>query len=232
MKNIFKLPNLKEIEKILGTKIKNKNIWLEAITHKSWLFLNPEIKLSHNERLEFLGDSVIQTITSWYLYRNFPKLSEGELSLVRASLVNRQRLGEIAEKMGLEKALLIGKVLDRKGKKTILGNSLEAIVGALFLDLGFEKAKEFVEKNILIGAEKIVQERSYKDPKSFLQEIFQAKYGKLPVYKLVEVSGPPHQRKFKVEVYLDDKKIGEGRGDSKQNAEFEAALVILKNLQF
>ncbi len=231
MKNISKLVKIKEIEKILGAKIKNKNIWLEAVTHKSWLFLNPETKLSHNERLEFLGDSVIQTIVSWYLYRNFPEFSEGDLSLVRASLINRQRLGEIAEKIGLEKILLIGKVLDRKGKRTVLGNSLEAIIGAIFLDLGFEKAKEFVEKNILIEAEKIIKEKSYKDPKSFLQEIFQAKYGKLPIYKLVEITGPPHKRKFKVEVYLDDKKIGEGKGDSKQKAEFDAAFKILKNLK-
>lgn len=227
----LRLLKKREIENILGIKIKNKNIWLEAIVHKSWLYLNPEMKLNHNERLEFLGDSVLQTITSWYLYRNFPQLSEGELSLVRASLVNRQRLGEIAEKIGLERILLIGKVLDIKGKRTVLGNSLEAVIGAIFLDSGFEKAKEFVEKNILIEAEKIVKERSYKDPKSFLQELFQAKYGKLPIYRLAEVSGPPHRRKFKVEVYLDDKKIGEGEGDSKKKAEFAAALTILKNLE-
>lgn len=226
-----KLLKVKEIEKILGLKIKNKNIWLEATVHKSWLFLNPEAKLNHNERLEFLGDSVLQTITSWYLYRNFPELSEGELSLVRAKIVNRERLGRIGEDLGLEKILLIGKVLDKKGRRTVLGNSLEAIIGAIFLDLGFEKTKEFVEKNILIGAEEIIKERKYKDPKSFLQEILQEKYKKLPIYKVSEISGPAHKRKFRVEVYLDDKKIGEGSGDSKQKAEFDAAFKAIRNLE-
>lgn len=232
MKNtLTKLLKVKLIEKILEIKIKNKNLWLEAVVHKSWLFLTPEYKISHNERLEFLGDSVLQTITSWYLYRNFHEFSEGEMSLVRAYLVSRQRLGEIAEKLKIDKFLLIGKVLDKKGKKTVLGNSLEAIIGAIFLDSGFEKTKDFVEKKILFDAVKIIKEKDYKDPKSFLQEILQAKYKKLPIYKLVEVSGPSHKRKFKVEVYLDDKKIGEGEGDSKQKAEFNAAFKILENLK-
>ncbi len=226
---LFKLLKIKQIEKILGVKIKNKNIWLEAVVHGSWLFLHPQIKLPSNERIEFLGDSVLQTITSLYLYRNFPNLSEGEMSLVRAALVNRERLGKIAEKLGIEKFLLIGKNFDEKGKLTVLGNSLEAIIGAIFLDCGWEITKNFVEKNILTDVKKIIKEKSYKDPKTILQEIFQTKYKKLPVYKLVEVSGPPHKQKFKVEIYLDNKKISEGEGDSKQKAEFEAAQKVIKD---
>ncbi len=223
-----KLLPVKEIEKIFKIKIKNKNLWLEAITHKSWLYFNPEYKFPDNERLEFLGDSILQTITSWYLYRNFSQLSEGEMSLIRASLVNRERLGEIGKNLGLEKVLLMSKKLDEKGKRTVLGNSLEALIGALFLDQGLEITKNFVEENILKEGPKIIKEKSYKDPKTILQEFFQTKYGKIPIYKLIEVSGPAHRQIFKVEVYLDNTKIGEGEGDSKQKAEFDAAQRILK----
>ncbi|GIW67569.1 MAG: ribonuclease 3 [Candidatus Parcubacteria bacterium] len=230
MKSTYRLLKIKEIEEILGVKIKNKNIWLTAITHKSWLFFRPEVKLPHNERLEFLGDSVLQLITSWYLYLNFPHLGEGELSLIRAALVNRQRLGEIAQKLKIEKFILLGKNLNDKGLKTILGDSLEAIIGAIFLDLGFEKAKEFVEKNILAEAEKIVKEKKYKDPKSLLQEIFQQKYKQKPEYRLIEITGPPHQRNFKVALYFKNKKLTEGQGSSKKEAEINAAIEALRLL--
>jgi ribonuclease-3 len=223
-----KLLKQKEIEKILDIKIKNKNIWLTALTHKSWLFYNPDYKLSDNERLEFLGDSVLQTITSWCLYVKFPNLSEGEMSLIRASLVNREKLSILAKKMGIDKILLIGKNLDDKGLRTVLGDSLEAIIGAIFLDLGFNKAKEFVEKNILKDVEKIVKEKKYKDPKSLLQEISQKSYNSLPEYKLLETSGPPHQRNFKVALYLKGKKLTEAEGSSKKEAEVNAALKALE----
>jgi len=228
MKNIYKLLNKKEIEKKLQIKIKNKNIWLTAITHKSWLFFYPEFKLPHNERLEFLGDSVLQLITSWYLFVNFPHLGEGELSLIRAHLVNRQRLSEIAQKLKIERFLLIGKNFDEKGFKTILGNSLEAIIGAIFLDLGLEKAKEFIEKNILTETEEIVKKKKYKDPKTLLQEILQKESKTLPEYKILEISGPPHKRHFKVGLYLNNKKIAEGEGSSKKEAEIAAALKVLE----
>jgi len=227
---LSKLLKQKEIEKILGIKIKNKNIWLTALTHKSWLFFHPEVKLEDNERLEFLGDSVLQTITSWYLYLKFPKMSEGEMSLVRASLVNRDRLGEIAKKMNIDKILLFGKNFNDKGLKTVLGNSLEAIIGAIFLDLGFDKTKEFVEKNILKDVDEIVKQKKYKDPKSLLQEIFQKEYGELPEYKLIEISGPPHQRNFKVALYLKEKKLTEAEGTSKKEAEINAAIKALETI--
>ncbi|BCX15146.1 MAG: ribonuclease 3 [Candidatus Parcubacteria bacterium] len=227
-KNLLKV---KIIEKSLGIQIKNENIWLEAITHKSWLFFHPKIKIPNNERLEFLGDALLQTITSLFLYNNFTDLDEGDLTLIRSKLVNRQRLGEIAEKLGIDKFMLVSNNLDKKGKKTILGNTLEAIIGALFLDQGWEATKKFVEEKILNKAQEIVDKHSYKDPKSFLQEITQAKFGKLPIYRLKDISGPAHKRKFKTEVYLDDQLIGEGEGDSKQASEFKAALNSIKKIK-
>jgi ribonuclease-3 len=228
MKNINKLLNKNKIEQFLNIKINNKSIWLSAITHKSWLFFNPDFKIPHNERLEFLGDAVLQLITSWYLYVNFPYLGEGDLSLIRSKLVNRQKLGEIAKKLKIEQFLLIGKNFDDKGLKTVLGDSLEAITGAIFLDLGFEKAKEFVEKNILNEAEEIVKKKKYKDPKTLLQEIFQRESKVLPEYKILEIQGPPHKRYFKVGLYLNNKKISEGEGTSKKEAEINTALKALE----
>jgi ribonuclease-3 len=228
MKNIYKLLKKQEIEKILEIKIKSKNIWLTAVTHKSWLFFHPESKLPHNERLEFLGDSVLQLITSCYLYLHFPHLGEGELSLIRSSLVNRRKLSEIAQKLKIENFLLIGKNFNEKGLKTVLGDSLEAIIGAIFLDLGFEKVKEFIEKNILAEAEEIVKKKKYKDPKTLLQEILQKESKSLPEYKILEISGPPHKRYFKIGLYLNNKEIAEGEGSSKKEAEIDAALKILE----
>ena len=228
MKTTSKLLKQKEIEQTLGIKIKDKNIWLMALTHKSWLFFHPEIKLPHNERLEFLGDAVLELITSLYLYLNFPHLGEGEMSLIRASLVNRDRLGEIAKKLKIEKFLLMGKNFDEKGLKTVLADSLEAIIGAIFLDLGFEKAKGFIEKNILSQVEEIVEQKRYKDPKTLLQEILQKKFKSLPEYKILEISGPPHKRYFKVGLYLNGKLTAKGQGSSKKEAEIDAAMKTLE----
>lgn len=230
LNKLLKSKRIKEIEKILKIKINDPKIWLEAILHKSYFFYHPEYKsLPHNEKLEFLGDSLLSFIVSWYLYQNYSELSEGEMSLIKAKLVNRERLGEIGKKLGIEKFLLMTHQIDEKGKKTILGDSLEAIIGAIFLDCGLNKAIEFVEENILKGIDEIIKEKSYKDPKSLLQELFHKHYGEIPEYKLISVSGPSHKQKFKVGVYFKNKKIAEGEGFSKQEAEFSAALKVLES---
>jgi ribonuclease-3 len=130
------------IADLLQIKPRHTDIWLSALTHKSWLFFHPEVNIQDNEKLEFLGDAVLELIVSEYLYQNFPKFSEGELTFLRAKLVNRERLGKIGEKLGLDKIILFNKKIENKGRLTILGNSLEAIIGALYLDFGYEKAKE------------------------------------------------------------------------------------------
>lgn len=226
----IKLLKQKEIEKILKIKINNPDIWLEAILHKSWFFFHPEYRnLPHNERLEFLGDALLSFYTALYLYENYPELSEGEMSLVKAKLVNRERLGEIGEKLGIEKFLLMTHSIDKKGKRTILGNSLEAIIGAIFLDCGLDKAIEFIKENILQGVDEIIKNKKFKDPKTTLQEFFQKHYGEIPEYRLLEVTGPAHKQKFKVGIYFKNKKIAEGEGYSKQKAEFSAAIKALEN---
>ncbi len=222
--------NIKELQKILSIEIKNKKIWQEALTHKSWLFFHPEARIHDNERLEFLGDSILQAVVSIFLYEKFSNLSEGEMSLIRSKIVSRDRLEEIAYHLGLERLILMKSTNDIKGKKTILGNTLEAIIGALFLDSSWEKTVEFIKKNILSGTENLIKTKNLKDPKTFLQELFLHDYKKLPQYKLVSVTGPAHKQIFKVEVYLDNEKLAEGEGSSKQEAETEAATKAINKI--
>ncbi len=223
-----KVLKVKEIEKIFNIKIKNKDIWLSAVIHKSWLFYHHLTNLPNNEKLEFIGDAILQMIVSLYLYEKFKDLDEGQLSLLRSNLVNRHRLGEIALKLNLDRVINISPVLDKKGKLTVLGDSLEAIIGALYLDQGEKKTKEFIYEHILKDAEEFIKKGEIKDPKTYFQEIIQKKYGILPEYKITEIIGPPHQRKFKVALYLNDIKISEGQGTSKQEAEFDAALKAIE----
>jgi len=223
-----KILKAKEIEKIFNIKIKNKDIWLSAVIHKSWLFYYHLNNLPNNEKLEFLGDAILQMIVSLYLYENFKDLNEGQLSLLRANLINRHRLGEIALKLNLDRIINISPVLDKKGKLTVLGDSLEAIIGALYLDQGEEITKKFIYEHILKEATEVIKKGEIKDPKTYFQEIIQKKYGLLPEYKILEISGPPHQRKFKVALYLNEVKISEGQGTSKQEAEFDAALKVIE----
>jgi ribonuclease-3 len=220
--------NFEDLEKKLGTKIKSKEIFIEALTHKSYLFFHPEHKFNHNERLEFLGDAIVEFVVSNYLFNKYKNLKEGELTSIRASLVNKERLLEIAEKLNLEKFVLYEKIQGDKGIKTVLSNCVEALVGALYLDSGFDAAKNFIEKNFFDDLDEIVSKKLYKDPKSRLQEIFQEKYKVLPKYVVLEEKGAPHKKSFKIGVFLDDKLISVGEGNSKHEAEVKAAIKALK----
>jgi ribonuclease-3 len=222
-------PNLQLIADLLQIKPRRTDIWLSALTHKSWLFFHPEVNIQDNEKLEFLGDAVLELIVSEYLYQNFPKFSEGELTFLRAKLVNRERLGKIGEKLGLDKIILFNKKIENKGRLTILGNSLEAIIGALYLDFGYEKAKEFVIKNVIGDLRELMRKEELKDPKTLLQEEIQKDFNVLPEYRVVKEEGKEHEKLFFVEVYFQGKKIGSGVGSSKQKAEIEAALDALKH---
>jgi ribonuclease-3 len=224
-----------ELEKKINIFFKNKRLLAEALTHRSYLNEHPKWKYNHNERLEYLGDAVLELIISEYLFHKFPNYDEGKLTLLRAALVNYQNLSKIAKKFKLDKFLLLSKGEKKdvsKAKDVILANTVEALIGAIYLDDGLETAKKFVEKFITPTLNEILETKSYKDYKSKLQELIQEKLKITPTYKVLEESGPAHRKFFKIGVYFKDKLIAEGSGFSKQEAEMEAARKALENVKF
>jgi ribonuclease-3 len=220
------MSNISNLEKQLGIDFDNVNLLNEALTHRSYINENLSWNLPHNERLEFLGDAVLELIVTDYLYRTYKSYDEGRLTSIRAALVNYQTLTRIARSLGVEEHLLMSKGETRdvgKAREVILANVFEAILGAIYLDKGYEMAKIFVHKNVLAGVEEIVKKNLDKDAKSLFQEIAQERFKVTPVYKVLEEYGPDHQKTFVVGVFLNDNKIAEGSGLSKQEAELEAA---------
>lgn len=216
-----------KIEKNLGLEFNNIDLLKRALTHRSFLNEHKEWrKIGHNERLEFLGDSVLGMIVADYLFKKYSNLREGELTALRAALVNSDSLLEVADRLGLKKYLLVSRG-EKNGLKKIhpyfLANAIEALVGAIYLDKGFEDAKKFVEKNILLKTEQIFKTGAYKDPKGLFQEKSQEILGITPVYKTLESWGPDHLKQFRVGVYINGELISKGEGYSKQEAEVNAA---------
>lgn len=223
-----------QLEKNLGVKFKNTDLLVSSLTHRSYLNENRSFHLPHNERLEFLGDAVLELVSTEFLYQNYPH-PEGELTNFRSALVNYRMLSEIAKRLGLEEFLLMsrGEAKDLgRARQVILANVIEAVIGAIYLDQGYEAAKEFIEREILVELPAIINQGSYLDPKSKLQEIVQEKKGITPSYNVLSESGPDHNKVFLVGVYLGDDKVGEGEGPSKQEAEVAAAENALKANQF
>ena len=223
--------NLEKLEKLISYAFKNKDLLKEALTHRSYLNENSKWPLPHNERLEFLGDAVLELATTEALFEKFPKEPEVKLSTLRAALVNYQMLAKLSRQIDLGKFLLMsrGEAKDMgRAREVILANAMEALIGAIYLDSGYEKAKEFVAKIILPEIEEVLREGLYKDPKSQLQEYFQAELKATPVYKLLSERGPDHKKNFVVGVYINDKEIAQGEGMSKQDAEIEAAQKALE----
>ncbi|HOB89735.1 MAG TPA: ribonuclease III [Candidatus Colwellbacteria bacterium] len=223
------------LENKIGVFFKNENILKEALTHRSYLNENPSWKLPHNERLEFLGDAVLELVSTEYLWRVRPKFEEGLLTLLRAALVNTKMLSKIAEEeIGLQKYLLVSKgesQMSGRAMETILADAFEALTGAIYVDQGFEAAKEFVSRFVLSRLEEIEKGQLYKDPKSLLQEISQADFKVTPEYRILSESGPDHARIFTVGVYFGNELKGEGSGASKQEAETDAAKKALEKLE-
>ncbi|MCD6094891.1 ribonuclease III [bacterium] len=228
-----KIDNLTSLEEILGVHFKNKNLIRTALTHRSYLNEHPNVPQEHNERLEFLGDAVLEFLVTDYLYKSFKNKPEGELTALRAALVNSQRLAEVARTLKIENYLLLSKGEEKdKGRAriSILENTMEAIIGAIYLDQGIERAKEFVKNNILVHLPEILQKGEIRDPKSQFQELAQERFAITPTYSTLKEWGPDHRREFLVGVYLGKKLIAKGHGFSKQEAEEEAAREALKNL--
>lgn len=227
---------LSKLQKNLGLKFKNESLLRQALIHRSYLNEHPECKLGHNERLEFLGDAVLEIIVTEYLYLNFSDTPEGDLTNWRASLVNAKMLYTVALDLGIEDSLYLSKGeakdKNKKSRHYILANAIEAIIGAIYLDQGIAAAKKFVSAKIIIHLEKILQERLYLDPKSRFQERAQEEKGVTPHYEILKEEGPDHAKNFTVGLYLGDEMIISGRGSSKQEAQVQAAEKGLKKMNW
>jgi ribonuclease III len=222
---------IEELEQRIGVVFANKALLEESLTHRSYLNEHPEWTLPHNERLEYLGDAVLELAVSETLFREFPKEPEGRLTVLRASLVNYQRLGKVAADMELDKFMLMSKgerADTSKAREVILANAIEALIGSIYMDQGFPSARSFIEQFVLIHLPEILEAKSYRDPKSELQEYVQEHYKVTPTYKVLEEDGPAHRRTFKVGVYFGKELAGEGDGQSKQEAEVAAAKQALE----
>lgn len=230
------MPSLdqKELEKVLGIKINSPDIYLSAFTHRSYLNENRSFHLPHNERLEFLGDAVLELASTEYLYRNYPH-PEGELTNFRSALVNYKMLSDIAKRLNLEKFLLMsrGEAKDTgRARQVILANCIEAVIGAMYIDSGYEVTQKFVEREVLVELPNIIDGGTYMDPKSKLQEIVQEKRGVTPTYGVVSETGPDHNKVFVVAAFVGEAEVGQGSGPSKQEAEISAAENALKKNSF
>jgi ribonuclease-3 len=219
-------PDFSRFEKETGIVFKDKNLLREAFTHRSFLNESKEKGLTHNERLEFLGDAVLELVATDYLYRKYPSETEGDLTAYRSGLVNANTLSDVALKLSLGDYLLLskGEAKDKgKARQYILANTIEAVLGAIYLDRGYGVAESFIAKNVLPLIDEIVEKGLWQDAKSSFQEKAQDVYGITPNYKVQEEIGPDHDKQFRVGVYLAHEMIAEGLGRSKQEAEQAAA---------
>ncbi len=223
------MEKLSLLEKKLEVKFKNKNFLKQALIHRSYLNEHPNFNLGHNERLEFLGDAVLELIITKFLYNNFSN-PEGELTSFRSSLVNTKSLAKIAKKLKINQYLYLSKGEEKSNgrfRDAILANTFEALIGAIYLDQGFTQTEKFIHQYLVPQLETVLKNKSYKDPKSKFQEITQGKLKITPTYKIISESGPDHAKKFKVGVFLKEKMIAFGMGKSKHEAELRAAKKAL-----
>lgn len=211
----------------------NKQLFDQVFTHRSFLNESPE-KIESNERLEFLGDSILSFIVSSYIYEHFPNFKEGELTNLRSILTNTETLASVSRELDLGSHLKLSKGEEAGGgreNKTLLANIFEALLGGLFVDQGLEAGKEFVHETILSRTEKFLEEYGLKDPKSQLQETIQELHRVSPIYKIINEEGPDHAKMYTVGVYLNETLLAEGIGKSKQEAEKHAAAAALLEIK-
>jgi ribonuclease III len=230
------MKDFEKLEKTVGTAFKNKDLLIQAVVHRSYLNEHPNFHLHHNERLEFLGDAVLEIIVTEYLFHHFPKTPEGDLTNWRASLVNAKMLSLIAIEIGLEKFLFLSKGESKdsnsKARQFILANSVEALIGAIYLDQGVKEAKKFVSRLIISKLDHILENKLYLDPKSKFQEKAQEQSGVTPHYKVLGETGPDHAKTFEVGLYLGETLVAKGKGTSKQEAQVEAAAKGIKKMDW
>lgn len=218
--------DLAKLEGIIGVEFTNKEFLLTAITHRSYLNEHRDATQDHNERLEFLGDAVLELVVTDYLFNKYPEKPEGELTAIRAALVNTVSLSESSTKLGVNDYLLMskGEAKDTgRARSYILANAFEALIGSIYMDKDYDAAKQFIADHLFHKTDKIVEKRLWQDPKSRFQELAQEHVSITPTYETIDQVGPDHDRVFTVAVYLNKEKVADGQGRAKQEAEQAAA---------
>jgi ribonuclease-3 len=224
------MKNLIDFEKEIDLKFDDENLLKNIFIHRSYLNENPSTGLESNERLEFLGDAVIELIVTEHMYQNY-KNSEGDLTSWRAALVCGKNLSDISKKFNMGEYLFLSKGEEKMGgrsRELLMANVFEALVGAMYLEKGYDETKKFLLKHLLNKLPEVIENKIYLDPKTELQEKSQSEQGITPTYEVLGEVGPDHNKIFTVGVFLNDKKIGEGKGSSKQSGQISAAGDALK----
>jgi ribonuclease III len=226
--------DFKRLEKRMRVIFENKDLLRQAFVHRSYLNEHPAFKLPHNERLEFLGDAVLELAVTEYLYKNYPN-PEGELTNWRAALVKGKTISKVARRLDFNDYLYLSRGEAKstgRARDLILANTFEAVVGAIYLDKNLKIAQKFIEIDLIKELPEILEKKLYTDPKSRFQELAQEKLRVTPCYKVLKEEGPDHNKIFTVGVYLVDKLVGQGQGPSKQAAELGAASDALVSYKF
>ena len=220
-----------KFEKTAGISFNDKNLLKQAFTHRSYVNENKTLSFAHNERLEFLGDAVLELIVTEYLYSKYPTATEGDLTSYRSALVNANTLSKVARDLNINEYLLLskGEAKDEgRARIYILANTIEAIIGAIFLDQGYGITKDFISRILFHLIEKIIENKTWLDSKSYFQEMAQEYTGITPSYKTIKEEGPDHDKHFTIGVYLEKEFVIAGEGSSKQEAEQDAARKALE----
>lgn len=228
---LFKPNRYSSLEKRIKIRFKNRDLLDTAFVHSSYTNEHKGEKKEHNERLEFLGDAVLELVTTGFLYHTFPQATEGEMTNFRSALVKGKHLAEVAASLQLGTYLYVSRGEEKSGgrkKAYLLANVLEALIGAIYLDRGFQKAHDFIDEFILKNLGDILQKGLHIDAKSRFQEFAQERLSITPTYKIVSQEGPDHRKLFTVASYLDETLVATGKGLSKQSAEQDAALAALR----
>lgn len=217
-------------EQKIGFVFKDKRLIETAFTHRSYLNENRRPGSEHNERLEFLGDAVLELVVTEFLYAKYPLKPEGELTAYRAALVNTQSIADAAVKLGMNDFMLLSRGESKdtgRARQIILANAFEAVIGAIYLDQGYEPAKKFIADQLFYKTDEVVEKRLWQDSKSRLQELSQERHSLTPTYELANQTGPDHDKRFTVGVYIGGERVALGEGRSKQEAEQDAAQKAL-----
>lgn len=223
--------NQEKAEKIIGVAFNDKALLKQAFTHRSYINESKNEKLFHNERLEFLGDAVLELVVTDFLYEKYPNKAEGDLTAFRAALVNTQTLSQASSDLGFDEFLLLskGEAKDKgRARSYILANTFEAVSGAIYLDQGYDAAQKFIADNLFKLMDDIIKNKTWLDAKSRFQERAQEIVSVTPVYKTVHEEGPDHDKDFVIGVYLKNEEVARGKGKSKQEAEQMAAREALE----